>query len=473
MSKNTNEGFKIKKGRSDNEQYINTKFNFIDAINQYADCETLGFYIGLKSYINRETNTKDNQVTYSQKYLAEKLGVSTNYKYYKHLKLIFDAGLIDIEKTVIIKFFINYNIEGKNNPLITKEMTYFSTLDNIDIPLKNNIEKLINELYPEIPLEFINLVSVSFKNSYIIHDYPPYMNLGDEKSFKLKAYRSWEEEMGRFKNKTEYTYKNEKKSMEELYYPYSDNQNKGNIDDKDGGDSNSQKEGVSDYQNKPVSDNQNHNIINILNNNIIESSNSIINQSIEVDKKEYKSNKEENNGLIDLDKQIQEKGFISYDNLIYDLRLEKQFFEYPLDEWIDPFKKAIWEMYYYDDTKIRGKEISRFDTITKLQNLNIDMVTTTISKVIESSKEQEIKYPVAFIKTAIFNEIDEYYARIQAQVNYDLADNEYVKEITINKKTRFHNFEQRSDKYSAEELENIAWKKREKYKNNKLGLLVY
>ncbi|WP_406242049.1 hypothetical protein ACF3M2_14185 [Tissierella carlieri] len=422
MNKNTNDGFEIKKGRSNNDQYINTKFNLIDAINEYADCETLGFYIGLKSYINREDNTKDNQITYSQKYLSKKLGVSTNYKYYKHLKLIFDAGLIDIEKTAIIKFFINYNIEGKNNPLVSKEIAYFSTLDNINIPLKNNLEKLINELYPEIPLEFINVVSVSFKNSYIIHDYPPYINLDDE-SFMLMAYRSWDKEMERFKNKAEYTYKTEKKSTVKSEESDSDNQNKGE-GDNEGGDSNNQKEGVSDNQKEPDSNNQNHNIINILNNNIIKSSNSIINQSImDMDEKGEKDKNNEfdkKDGLIDLDKQIQAKGFISYKDLIYDLGLnDKKYYNYPYDDWIEAVKKAIYEMYYFDDTRIRGRNVSRFDAISKLQNIKYDIVISTIDKVIESSMEQEIKYPSAFIKSTLYNEISEYSAKIQAMVNYN------------------------------------------------------
>lgn len=459
---NNNTGFSIKEGRT-NKQYINTNFDFIDALNQYADCETLGFYISFRRYINRKDNTKENQITYSQVYLEKKLNVGRT-KYYRHLKTLFNAGLCDVEKIVEVKFFINYNLDGNENPLVQKSIVYFSTLENTDISLKNNIENLINEYYPEIPSEIIKIVDVVNKTSYIFHDYPP-VDILEANDYKFVVYRDWDIAMNRFSSG--------KNTQNNDATPPSQIEKMGNYQNEIDPSSQNRKEGASQNRKTPPSQNRKVNIINILNNNIIESSNSIINQSIEADEKESESNKIEQDGLIDLDKQIQEKGFISYDNLIYDLRLEKQFFDYPLDEWIYPFKKAIWEMYYYDDTKIRGKKISRFDTITKLQNLNIDMVTTTISKIIDSSEKQEIRYPVAFIKTAIFNEIDEYYARIQAQVNYDLADKEYVEGIDINKKTRFHNFEQRSDKYSAEELENIAWKKREKYKNNKLELLVY
>ncbi|TCU65637.1 hypothetical protein EV204_11729 [Tissierella praeacuta] len=467
MKKNINEGFEIKRGRSDNDQYINTKFNFIDAINEYADCETLGFYVGFKSYINREENTKDNQIIYSQKYLAEKLGVSTNYKYYKHLKLIFNAGLIDIEKTATIKFFINYNIEGKDNPLVSKQITFFSTLDNINIPLKNNMEKLINELYPEIPLDYINVVSVSFKNSYIIHDYPPYVNMGDGKPLILTAYRNWDEEMERFKNKAEYTYRSKKKSSVESEEGDSDNQNKGE-ENQIGSDSNNQKEGNSNNQKHPVSNNQKHNNIIELNNNIIESSNNIINQSTEADEKENKPNKEKSDRLIDIDEQIRNKGFTSYEDLVYNLGLDnKQCYGHKYKDWIETVKKAIYEMYYFDDTKIRGRKISRFDAISKLQGLNYDIIISTIDKFIESSKKQEIRYPSAFIKSTLFNEIGEFSAKNQAMVNYNLANKESVDENMRSRRTKFHNFQGRTDKYSAEELEDIARMKRQQSKNKR------
>lgn len=119
-------------------------------------------------------------------------------------------------------------------------------------------------------------------------------------------------------------------------------------------------------------------------------------------------------------------------------------------------------MYYYENTKIRGKKVSQFDAIVKLQSLNIDMITTTIEKVIEKSKEEKIQYPIAFLKTAIFNEIDEFSARVQAQINYDFSDKKDKVKVKAYRKTRFHNFENRTDNYTAEELEDIFRRKREK-----------
>lgn len=86
---------------------------------------------------------------------------------------MFNIGLCDVEKIVKVKFFINYNLEGKENPLVEKSILYFSTLEDIDISLKNNIENLINEYYPHIPQELIKIVDVINNTNYIFHDYPP------------------------------------------------------------------------------------------------------------------------------------------------------------------------------------------------------------------------------------------------------------------------------------------------------------
>ena len=428
--KDNKSGFNVREGRS-NKQYINTNFDFIDALNRYADCETLGFYISFKRYINRKDNNKENQITYTQAYLQKQFNIGRT-KYYRHLKTLFNIGLCDVEKIVKVKFFINYNLEGKENPLVEKSILYFSTLEDIDISLKNNIENLINEYYPHIPQELIKIVDVINNTNYIFHDYPP-IDILEANNYEFVQYRDWDIVMNRFSN------------SKNTDTPPSQNK----------------KDPPSQNEKDPLSQNRKVNNIIELNNNISKPSNNIINQSIEGSDEKDEINKNNKDRLIDIDKKIKEKGFISYDDLAYDLRLMKDYYDYPISEWIDSFKKALWEMYYYDDTKIRGKIISQFDAISKLQSLNIDMVITTIEKVIERSKEEKIQYPIAFLKTAIFNEIDEFSARIQAQVNYDLSDNKSRDKPKLKRKTRFHNFENRTDKYSAEELEAIVRRKRE------------
>lgn len=434
-------GFIIKEGRTNN-QYINTSYDLIDSLMEYADCETLGFYIGFKRFINRKDNTKENQITYSQKYLEKQLNVGWR-KYYKHLKILFNTGLCDIEKVITVKFFINYNIEGRENPLVEKSIVYFSTLEGINISLKDNIENLIAEKYPEIPKELIKVVDVVSRNSYIFHDYPP-IEILEDNDYKFIAYRDWEEEM---ENPTPLSHYG-KGAKNTDNNPVSQN-----------GEDPSPQSGED-----PISQNGELNIINKLYNNINKSSNIIINQSIKGNKEKNIIDKKTNDRLIDFDKQLEENNFKTYDDLINYAGIDKKYFDYPYTEWIDAIKKAIWEMYHYDDTSIRGKKISRYDAISKLQSINLDMVRNVIDKVIEKGKEELIKYPIAYLKTTILNEIDEFSAKIQSQVNYDLSDGKHVTKQSSNKfKTRFHNFKQRTDYYSEDELEAIARRKRESY----------
>lgn len=404
MKKDT--GFIIKEGRT-NKQYINTNFDFIDAMNEYADCETLGFYIGFKRFINRKDNTKDNQITYSQKYLEKQLNIGWR-KYYKHLKILFNAGLCDIEKIITVKFFVNYNIEEKENPLVEKSILYFSTLDNINIPLKNNIENLINETYPEIPVELIKIVEVVNRNSYIFHDYPP-VEILENNNYKFIAYRDWEEKMKEPNKETEIENEsdtnpephNGEVGKNEEFKPVSQNG----------------EDPYSQNGEDPVSQNGKLNNIIKLNNNINELDNIIINQSIDADNQEDEI---EEDGLTDFDRKLKRNNFKTYKELIEYVGIDKVYFQYPYTEWIESVKKAIWEMYYFDNTKILGKRIGQYDAISKLQRINGDIVTSTIDRVIEKSKEEIIQYPIAYIKTTMLNEIDEFPARIQSLVNHDL-----------------------------------------------------
>ena len=48
-------------------------------------------------------------------------------------------------------------------------------------------------------------------------------------------------------------------------------------------------------------------------------------------------------------------------------------------------------------------------------------------------------------------------------MNYDLSDNKSKDKTNKIWKTRFHNFEQRTDKYSEEDLEAIVRRKRQEF----------
>ena len=123
--------------------------------------------------------------------------------------------------------------------------------------------------------------------------------------------------------------------------------------------------------------------------------------------------------IEELNRQIEKVGFRSYNDLIYDLQLTETVYSYPYSFWIPTIKKVIWEMYYLE-TRIRNRIVGRYDVITKLQDLDIEVVKSSLDKIIEIGKREEITYPVPLLKTIVFNEIDEFLAKIQAQVDYDM-----------------------------------------------------
>lgn len=191
---NTNsEGIIIKQGRRRN-QFMITDFDVIDFIIETGSIELMGFYTGLKRYINRATNDKENQITFKQSTLAKSMNVS-NRKYYNNLKNLYNCGLLDIEKVVRVKYFVNYNKEGIKNPFIESTYVMFSSIDKIDIELKGKLKKHIAEQegYPEVS---ITITSSVINTYYIIHEVPAIKT-----SIEDIEYRVYDEDLIRFRRK--------------------------------------------------------------------------------------------------------------------------------------------------------------------------------------------------------------------------------------------------------------------------------
>lgn len=188
-----------------------------------------------------------------------------------------------------------------------------------------------------------------------------------------------------------------------------------------------------------------------------------INLSIESENKKESINKKGIDRLTDIDNKFKGIGYKTYNELLHELQLKVTLTKYPYIHWINTVTKAIWEMYYYDEIKIKNRMVDQYEVVSKLQDLNWNMIINAIDKVNEISQYEKIKYPVAFIKITIFNEIDEFSARVQAQANYDLNDNEGQANFGSNYKNRFHNFEGSSKNYTEDEIEKIVKNKREEY----------
>ncbi len=159
--------------------------------------------------------------------------------------------------------------------------------------------------------------------------------------------------------------------------------------------------------------------------NTIINTNSVTNSISQSIGEKNNNNQKQIDRLTDIDKKVKGKGYKTYSELLSELQLGSVLGEYPYDNWLHIVKKAMWELYYYDETKIKNKMVDQYQIVTKLQNLDSEMVISAVNKVNEASKYDEIEYPVPFMKTVIFNEIDEFNGSVWAQVNHNLNNNFY------------------------------------------------
>ena len=191
------DGIGLKLGKQ-SKQYLITEYQLMDAILDHSNIETLGFYTTLKRFINRKDNTKDSQVTYKQSFLEKKMSIG-HTKYYRNLKYLYNCGLLDQEKIITVKFFVNLNIADTPNVLMDRSYVFFSSIDNVDIVLKNRLESFISE-QENIPKEVIQIVESKILTQYIINEIPLYINDGEP--LVLKEIRNYEEDLIRFRKKS-------------------------------------------------------------------------------------------------------------------------------------------------------------------------------------------------------------------------------------------------------------------------------
>ncbi|MBI9015032.1 MAG: hypothetical protein JEZ08_22565 [Clostridiales bacterium] len=245
-------GVRIRAGRKRPEQFMITDFDMMDAITEYSSIELLGFYIQFRRYINRATNTKDDQVTYKQTTLMKKFGIG-NTKYYRLLKELYGVGLVDQEKILTVKYFVNHDIDGVKNELKVKVILQYSSIEKVDLDLKNKLSDYI-AIQEEVSEQKIKIVSSTAATYYLVNDYPEEEHF---KNGKLEKYRNFDDDLARFrKGKTkrvgEILSQNTKEDTPQEQYPQSQNDNQAD----------SQNEGV------PPSRNTNdiNNIISLPNN---------------------------------------------------------------------------------------------------------------------------------------------------------------------------------------------------------------
>ena len=89
---------------------------------------------------------------------------------------------------------------------------------------------------------------------------------------------------------------------------------------------------------------------------------------------------------------------------------------------IMPIKRAIKDMVMYETTTIaldsrKKADISRDDIITQFMKLNMNVVKMVIKAMVEYRLAKPIKNPIEFAKSTLYNECDQWEARMQPDID--------------------------------------------------------
>ena len=145
-----------------------------------------------------------------------------------------------------------------------------------------------------------------------------------------------------------------------------------------------------------------------------DSSDTNINQSTESFTADKRTSPEDPDRLIDDDSEKINK--IINDNC---LSTAKQWGE-PYNKWVDSVKTVITQMYYDEFSSINGKKIPQNQIREKLSMLTPDIITEAIDRVLTKSREQKINHPYPYLRSVLYNEIEQHEVNTELKINYDL-----------------------------------------------------
>ena len=145
-----------------------------------------------------------------------------------------------------------------------------------------------------------------------------------------------------------------------------------------------------------------------------DSSDTNINQSTESFTADKTDKPEDPDRLIDDDSEKINK--IINDNC---LSAAKQWGE-PYNKWVDSVKTVITQMYYDEFSSINGKKIPQNQIREKLSMLTPDIITEAIDRVLTKSREQKINHPYPYLRSVLYNEIEQHEVNTELKINYDL-----------------------------------------------------
>lgn len=127
------------------------------------------------------------------------------------------------------------------------------------------------------------------------------------------------------------------------------------------------------------------------------------------------------------------------------------------DKDIALIEQSIKSLYFSKSSKVINKiDVSPNEIREVLKSLEHRHLTQALKDYSVGASASHIKYPVGYLGTCIYNAI------FTTDMKTKHSEQTYNQVRTNKVKTKFHNFEQRTDKYDAKELERMVLSKRKR-----------
>lgn len=384
------ESMYIESGR--HSQYLHTDYSVIDNLIKIGSYELLGFYTGLKRYINRKSNSVENEVFFTREKICKSLQISKN-KYYRFVKQLYNYGLLDLEKRVSVSYYVNYNQEDLPNPKHNNTFTAFSSINEIDVELKGKFKLMISKEtgFPEDLLFITNSLSSTI---LILHDCPP-----DEfNKEEYLEYRNYESDLIRFRKKSSTSSEdnlrpsNEKqlvdkdiKGISQDQSPSSYNGNRGHSYNGNGGSSQNRNEGHSH-------NGKTKNIINKDINIIIDNIYNIITS--------YPSNLPEDKMKEMIDEMIETGTESILARRIYEIGLHTILDECTLKTYLD----VLVQLFYLDEIELKKGGLTNLGIRKLMESIDLDLLDGSLKKFNAAIEKSKINMKDIYFQKIVLND---------------------------------------------------------------------
>lgn len=145
---------------------VSLSLKCIECLLSYGSCDLVGMY-SMFIAIAHEKKIDSKYKNLTQNGLQKSLGLG-NTKYYRILKLMYNAKMIDILKKLRVKYFIDYDDKEIFNTAYVSEIVMFDSSKDIDNNVKDRVKDQIAES-EKTQSESVKIVSSRIDTYYIVN----------------------------------------------------------------------------------------------------------------------------------------------------------------------------------------------------------------------------------------------------------------------------------------------------------------